>query len=65
MTTGVDASRLRAPTAGPSVGAAGGPSDVSSAGGAADFDNYSISQVPEPSALALLALGGLMLRRRA
>lgn len=64
----VDASRLvNTPTAG-AVGWSGarfgGPSDVSSAGGGADFDNYSITQIPEPTTLALLALGGLALRRR-
>jgi hypothetical protein len=42
----------------------GGPSDLSSTPGGAGYDNYSISQIPEPSALALLALGGLLARRR-
>lgn len=42
----------------------GGPSDLSSAGGALGFDNVGIYQVPEPAGLALLALGGLTLLRR-
>ncbi len=42
----------------------GGPSDLSSAGGGVSFDNISLSLVPEPASLALLAIGGLMLRRR-
>ncbi|RMF80679.1 MAG: PEP-CTERM sorting domain-containing protein [Planctomycetota bacterium] len=42
----------------------GGPSDLSSAGGGGGFDNVSIQQIPEPSALALLALGGLAALRR-
>jgi len=42
----------------------GGPSDFSSAGGGVSFDNISLSLVPEPASLALLAMGGLILRRR-
>jgi hypothetical protein len=44
----------------------GGPSDLSSPGGGF-FDNISIRQIPEPTALALFAvamLGGLATRRR-
>jgi len=37
----------------------GGPSDLSSAGGGGNFDNVSVSIVPEPTTLGLLALGGL------
>ena len=45
----------------------GGPSNLSSAGGGAWFDNITLSTVavPEPGSLALLGLGGLaMIRRR-
>jgi hypothetical protein len=43
----------------------GGPSDLSSMGFGANFDNYGISQIPEPGTLSLVAmgLGGLLLRR--
>lgn len=42
----------------------GGPSDLSSAGGGANFDNVLIQQIPEPVSLALLASGGLLMIRR-
>ena len=42
----------------------GGPSNLPSAGGGASFDNVSINQIPEPTAIVLLGLGGLMLLRR-
>ena len=41
----------------------GGPSDVSSVGGLA-FDNVSIVQVPEPTTMALLGVGSLLLGYR-
>lgn len=44
----------------------GGPSDLSSAGGGVNFDNVSLSLIPEPAALALACCGliGLAARRR-
>jgi hypothetical protein len=44
----------------------GGPSDVSSAGGGGHFDNLMVSQIPEPSTIALagLALIGLVFAAR-
>ncbi len=42
----------------------GGPSDLSSAGGGAHFDNILLETVPEPGSLALLGLGGLAVLRR-
>lgn len=44
----------------------GGPSDFSSAGGGANFDNVSLAVVPEPTTLALLGIAavGLAVRRR-
>lgn len=42
----------------------GGPSDLSSAAGGANFDNVSLELIPEPSSLALIALAGLAIRRR-
>jgi len=39
-------------------------SAVSSAAGMARYDNYGVEVIPEPAALLLLALGGLVLRRR-
>ncbi|MBI5863497.1 MAG: PEP-CTERM sorting domain-containing protein, partial [Planctomycetes bacterium] len=57
----VDASRLVATNDTSALGwnvlRFGGPSDLSSAGGGAGFDNMSIRLVPEPAGLALLALG--------
>jgi hypothetical protein len=44
----------------------GGPSDLSSAGGGANFDNVSVSVVPEPASHGLLALAAVpALGRRA
>ena len=44
----------------------GGPSNLASAGGGANFDNITLVQVPEPTALGAVALGalGLLARRR-
>ena len=39
-------------------------SGLSSAGGAASYDNYLLEIVPEPGSLALMMLGGLALLRR-
>ena len=42
----------------------GGPSNLSSAGGGASFDNISLEVIPEPATLSLLALGGIAALRR-
>lgn len=44
----------------------GGISGLSSAGGGANFDNISLASIPipEPAALGVLALGGLLMSRR-
>jgi hypothetical protein len=42
----------------------GGPSGVVSLGGA-DYDNVQVYTTPEPASMILLAVGGLLLRRRA
>ncbi len=42
----------------------GGPSNLSSTGGGAGFDNVSIDQVPEPATIGLLGMAGLALLRR-
>ena len=51
-------------TSGLGVVRLGGPSDLSSAGGGGNFDDIYLAQIPEPTSLALLALGGLALIRR-
>jgi hypothetical protein len=62
----INATRVEAVTAsaGFDIIRLGGPSDVSSLGGGANFDNISLELVPEPSALVLLCLGGVALARR-
>lgn len=62
----INATRVEAITAsaGYDIIRLGGPSDLSSAGGGANFDNISLELVPEPSALVLLCLGGAALARR-
>ncbi len=42
----------------------GGPSNLSSAGGGANFDNIKLEVVPEPASLGLMGLGGLALLSR-
>ena len=42
----------------------GGPSDYSSSGGGANFDNVLLEVVPEPASLALLGLGSLAMLSR-
>ncbi len=42
----------------------GGPSGLSSGGGGGNFDDIYLAQIPEPTTLALLTLGGLFLHRR-
>jgi hypothetical protein len=69
----VDATRTVTTSTGGSVAYSiariGGPSDLSSAGGGANFDNYSVSvvAVPEPATLSLAGAAALALlgRRRA
>ncbi len=54
-----------APSASPFVDLRfGGPSNLSSAGGGASFDNISLEVIPEPATLSLLALGGVAVLRR-
>ena len=61
----VDATRMVATSGGAGIGynvsLFGGPSNLSSAGGGAHFDNLSIQQVPEPTSAVLLGVGGISL----